>query len=70
MSTAGWGHPGDVTGKLAVYRRKRDFSRTPEPAGEPDPGPGAGCFVVQRQRASRLRYDLRFEMNGVLPELT
>ena len=52
--------------KLAVYRRKRDFTRTPEPAGEPEPGAGGARFVVQRHRATRLHYDLRFEIDGVL----
>jgi bifunctional non-homologous end joining protein LigD len=55
--------------RLADYQRKRDFGRTPEPAGSPAAGPGSGAaprFVVQRHRARRLHYDLRFEMNGVL----
>ena len=59
--------------KLTPYRRKRDFARSPEPAGRaaPDdgaagPGPGARRFVVQRHRARRLHYDLRFEIDGVL----
>ncbi len=53
--------------KLAVYRRKRDFTRTPEPAGQPEDGTRHGArFVVQRHRASRLHYDLRFEIDGVL----
>ncbi len=57
------------TGKLGPYRGKRDFGRTPEPAGAPDgggDGGGALRFVVQRHRARRLHYDLRFEMAGVL----
>jgi len=66
MGSRGVGHPEGVTGKLDVYRRKRDFARTPEPAGAPEPGAGTGRFVVQRHRARRLHYDLRFEIDGVL----
>jgi len=53
--------------RLARYQGKRDFGRTPEPAGAaPRPGPAARRFVVQRHRARRLHYDLRFEIDGVL----
>jgi bifunctional non-homologous end joining protein LigD len=52
--------------KLATYRRKRDFAKTPEPAGGRGRADGAPRFVVQRHRARRLHYDLRFEIDGVL----
>jgi len=58
----------ESSGPLAAYHRKRDFPRTPEPAGAP-PAPhpdGPRRFVVQRHRARRLHYDLRFEIDGVL----
>jgi bifunctional non-homologous end joining protein LigD len=57
---------------LAPYRRKRDFTRTPEPSGSPgldghaDVGAGKRRFVVQRHRARRLHYDFRLEVDGVL----
>ena len=52
---------------LRVYQAKRDFARTPEPKGAP-PAAGGGSrrFVVQRHRARRRHYDLRFEIDGVL----
>jgi bifunctional non-homologous end joining protein LigD len=55
-------------GRLAPYRHKRDFARTPEPAGASPQEDAAGPrrFVVQRHRARRLHYDLRFEIDGVL----
>ncbi|HYJ68407.1 MAG TPA: DNA polymerase ligase N-terminal domain-containing protein [Nocardioidaceae bacterium] len=53
--------------QLAEYNRKRDFARTPEPSGRATPpGGDKPRFVVQRHRARRLHYDLRFEIDGVL----
>ena len=41
---------------LDQYREKRDFDRTPEPAGPVAKHDGAPRFVVQRHRARRLHY--------------
>jgi bifunctional non-homologous end joining protein LigD len=53
---------------LAEYKRKRDFNKTAEPAGKPLPKAvkGAHRFVIQKHDASRLHYDFRLEMDGVL----
>lgn len=50
---------------LDEYKRKRKFNRTPEPAGEIKKTPGRS-FVIQKHRATRLHYDFRLEMEGVL----
>lgn len=50
---------------LALYRSKRDFARTKEPSGASLPTGGNG-FVVQKHAASRLHYDFRLELDGVL----
>ncbi|MDD2671683.1 MAG: DNA ligase D [Syntrophales bacterium] len=53
---------------LREYHRKRKFKKTPEPQGGPAAKGGAMPlrFVVQKHAASRLHYDLRLELDGVL----
>ena len=50
---------------LEEYKRKRVFTRTPEPPAEVIEGAG-NRFFIQRHSARRLHYDLRLEMDGVL----
>ncbi len=54
------------SGELAEYRRKRDFEKTPEPEGKARTSSKKRSFVIQKHAASRLHYDFRLELNGVL----
>ncbi|WP_093005123.1 DNA ligase D [Sphingomonas palmae] len=54
-----------ATDPLARYNAKRDFTRTAEPAGTLAKGHG-NSFVVQKHDATRLHWDFRLEVDGVL----
>ena len=49
---------------LKEYKEKRRFGKTPEPTG--GKSSGKNIFVVQKHDASRLHYDFRLEIDGVL----
>ncbi|CAN5707107.1 hypothetical protein BH24GEM1_BH24GEM1_15130 [soil metagenome] len=52
--------------KLTTYRRKRYFTRTREPAGGGRSKSSKLAYVIQKHAASRLHYDLRLELDGVM----
>lgn len=51
---------------LAEYRRKRRFTETPEPEPQGRDRSGRNRFVIQKHGATRLHYDFRLEIGGVL----
>ncbi|HXE47040.1 MAG TPA: DNA ligase D [Ramlibacter sp.] len=61
--------PAQAASTLARYWAKRDFNVTAEPQGGDEAGRSGGdalSFVVQKHWASRLHYDFRLELDGVL----
>lgn len=52
--------------RLATYRTRRDFARTPEPGAAEAPAGATLQFVIQKHDATRLHYDFRLEWGGVL----
>src|SRR5262245_51461723 len=50
---------------LDTYRAKRDFTKTPEPAGGRTKA-GGNSYVIQKHAARRMHYDFRLELDGVL----
>ncbi len=57
-----------VRRKLTTYRKKRDFSKTAEPSGDEQRATGRTslAFVIQKHAASRLHFDFRLELDGVM----
>ena len=55
-----------ATDPLERYRTRRNFDRTPEPSGELGATREALAFVVQKHAATRLHYDFRLELDGVM----
>lgn len=51
---------------LSLYKKKRNFKETAEPTGKVKKSSSKLIFVVQRHKASRLHYDFRLELDGVL----
>jgi bifunctional non-homologous end joining protein LigD len=66
----------DAKSKLTEYRRKRDFTKTQEPAGKSAVSKGSSAprkkrapdlhFVIQKHAASQLHFDFRLELDGVM----
>lgn len=54
------------TDPLSAYNAKRDFGKTPEPSEMPEPSKNGDLFIVQKHDATRLHWDLRLEVDGVL----
>lgn len=55
-----------MSDSLKTYKSKRNFSVTPEPAEGGEEGGEARAFVIQKHWASRLHYDFRLELDGVM----
>lgn len=52
--------------RLSLYRSRRDFGRTPEPASGKPRRAGGRIFVIQQHDATRLHFDFRLEVDGIL----
>jgi bifunctional non-homologous end joining protein LigD len=57
---------GTGDGSLSAYDAKRDFTQTAEPSGKTKASGKKLLFVIQKHAATRLHYDFRLELDGVL----
>ncbi len=57
---------GKLDMSLKTYKKKRDFGKTSEPAGNKKSSGSKPIFVIQKHDASNLHYDFRLEVEGVL----
>ena len=55
----------DQNDSLSDYRKKRDFTKTQEPKGVIARA-GGNRFLIQKHASTRLHYDFRLELDGVL----
>src|SRR5262245_58744729 len=51
---------------LSKYRSMRDFKSTPEPRGKARKSKSGNLYIIQKHDATRLHYDFRLELDGVL----
>ena len=66
-TSLGWVQIVAAGKRLSTYQAKRDFAKTAEPTGETSiVATHRRRFVIQKHAATRLHYDLRLEMDGVL----
>ncbi|MBN9009554.1 MAG: ATP-dependent DNA ligase, partial [Rhizobiales bacterium] len=52
--------------RLKTYREKRDFTKTAEPSGAASRGGSGRRYLIQKHSATRLHFDFRLELHGVL----
>ena len=57
---------GTGDGSIQAYNAKRDFTQTAEPSGKTKASGKKLLFVIQKHDATRLHYDFRLELDGVL----
>ena len=57
---------GTGDGSISAYNAKRDFTQTAEPSGKKKASGKKPLFVIQKHDATRLHYDFRLELDGVL----